>query len=105
MLKTEKAQLSCPFLGLGLQASLLGKDFGRWSFTMRQARARHSWAPACRGLGSRDWFDGEDANSQVHRCLGRGVRLELGLGPGEGERSGGFQLVCLYLLSPRGTES
>ncbi|KAI4561801.1 hypothetical protein MJG53_016855 [Ovis ammon polii x Ovis aries] len=41
-------------------------DMGKQSFTRMQTRTRHSGAPACRRFGIEDWFDGKDANSQVH---------------------------------------
>lgn len=59
-----KPQLNCPLLVL----ALLGIDLGKRSFTRMQTRARHSRALACRGLGIEDWFDGKDANSQIHSC-------------------------------------
>lgn len=71
------AQLPSPSLGP------LGMDMGKQSFTRMQTRARHSRAPACRGLGIEDWFDGKDANSQIHSCLDREVNQGLGLEGGE----------------------
>lgn len=70
---------------------------------MIQARARHSWAPACRGLGSGGWFFGKDANNQVHSCLD-GERAR-GLAWREEKGQGASSRVQLYLLSPQGAES
>lgn len=73
---------------------------GKQSFTRMQTRTRHSGAPACRRFGIEDWFDGKDANSQVHSCLDRGVNPGLGVEGGEG--SGGFQLSSFISAEPTG---